>query len=309
MGVSALEENMRRLVEGGLEPDTPAAVIASGTRPAQQTVVSTAGALAADAAAAGVRPPAITLVGEVATLHGQIGWFENRPLFGRRVVVTRARAQASGLARRLSDLGAEVVEAPAIRIEPLPFDRPDLGSFHVAIFTSVNGVELVLDGDVRALRGVQVAAIGSATADALRARGVEPDLLPEQAMSESLLDAMGDVRGCRVLLATALDARRVLPDGLREGGAEVVELHPYRTVREPVDRDALLGSDLVTFTSSSTVDTVLDGLTGDDAARLRAVSIGPITSRSLRARNVEPVAEADPHDVDGLVDAVLRAAE
>jgi uroporphyrinogen III methyltransferase/synthase len=308
MGVGALRDNMQRLVEHGMAPDTPAAVIASGTRPGQRTVLATVGEIAGAAEDAQIRPPAVTLVGDVATLHDRIGWFDRRPLFGRRVVVTRARAQASELARRLEERGAEVVEAPAIRIEPLPFERPELSRFDIVAFTSVNGVEQLLDGDVRELGGVAVATIGSATADALRRRGVEPDITPRQAMSESLLEALGDVRGKRVLVATAQDARPVLPDGLRERGAEVEVLHVYRTVREPVDAAALLDADLVTFTSSSTVDTVLDGLGEADSARLRAVSIGPITSRSLRARGVEPVAEADPHDVEGLVEAVLRAA-
>jgi uroporphyrinogen III methyltransferase/synthase len=223
-------------------------------------------------------------------------------------VVTRARAQASGLARRLSDLGAQVIEAPAIRIEPLPYERPDLAAADILVVTSVNGVELLLAGDVRCLRDTVVAAIGTATADALRSRGVEPDVLPGQAMSESLLEALGGVAGKRVLIATARDARPVLPDGLRERGAEVEVLHLYRTMREPVDVEALLSADFVTFTSSSTVDTVLDALDPAQQASLRAVSIGPITTRSLRARGVEPAVEAHPHDVDGLVDAVLRAA-
>jgi uroporphyrinogen III methyltransferase / synthase len=308
MGVGALAPNMARLVEHGLPADTPAAVIARGTRPDQQTVVSTVAGIAEAAAGADVRPPAITLVGQVATLHEQLGWFERRPLFGRRVVVTRARAQASGLARRLSDLGAQVIEAPAIRIEPLPYERPDLAAADILVVTSVNGVELLLAGDVRCLRDTVVAAIGTATADALRSRGVEPDVLPGQAMSESLLEALGGVAGKRVLIATARDARPVLPDGLRERGAEVEVLHLYRTMREPVDVEALLSADFVTFTSSSTVDTVLDALDPAQRASLRAVSIGPITTRSLRARGVEPAVEADPHDVDGLVDAVLRAA-
>ena len=308
MGVGALAANMARLVEHGLPADTPAAVIARGTRPDQQTVVSTVAGIADAAAGADVRPPAITLVGQVATLHEQLGWFERRPLFGRRVVVTRARAQASGLARRLSDLGAQVIEAPAIRIEPLPYERPDLAAADILVVTSVNGVELLLAGDVRCLRDTVVAAIGTATADALRSRGVEPDVLPGQAMSESLLEALGGVAGKRVLIATARDARPVLPDGLRERGAEVEVLHLYRTMREPVDVEALLSADFVTFTSSSTVDTVLDALDPAQRASLRAVSIGPITTRSLRARGVEPAVEADPHDVDGLVDAVLRAA-
>ncbi len=308
MGVSSLEANMARLLAEGLAPATPAAVIASGTRPDQRTVLGTVATIAAAAAQAAIRPPAITLVGEVAALHDRLSWFERRPLFGRRVVVTRARAQASGLAARLGELGANVLEAPAITLEELPFQAPDLGAYEIVCLTSANGVERLLAGDVRALAGVTVAAVGSATAGALRRRGIEPDVLPQQAVQESLLEALGDVAGRRVLIATAEGARDVLASGLRERGAEVDELALYRTVREPVDAELVRSADLVTFTSSSTVTNVLDAMDGDDLPDLRAVSIGPVTSGTLRERGVEPVAEADPHDVDGLVAAVLAVA-
>jgi len=161
MGVSSLEANMARLVEEGMAPDTPAAVVASGTRPAQRTVSGTVGTIAAAAAGAAIRPPAITLVGEVASLHERLAWFERRPLFGRRVVVTRARAQASGLAARLAELGAEVLQAPAITIEELPFRPPDLAGYDIVCLTSANGVERLLAGDVRALGvGVCTGAVG-----------------------------------------------------------------------------------------------------------------------------------------------------
>jgi uroporphyrinogen III methyltransferase/synthase len=306
MGVRSLAGNAARLIEHGMDAETPAAVISHGTRPNQRTVTSTLAGIAE--AAAGLGAPAITLVGPVASLHEQLGWWERRPLFGRRVVVTRARPQASGLSARLSELGADVVEAPAIAIEDLPFDRPDLGAYDVVCVTSANGVDRLLDGDVRALHGVTVAAVGRATAEALRARGIVPDVVPDQAVSDALVPVLGDVRGKRVLVATAEGARPALPDGLRAGGAEVRVLHLYRTVREPVDADAVLGADLVTFTSSSTVDNLVGALPADGPARLRAVSIGPVTTASLRGHGIEPEAEADPHDVDGLVAAVLEVA-
>jgi uroporphyrinogen III methyltransferase / synthase len=309
MGVGALERNAGLLIEHGKDPATPAAVIGSGTRPGQQTVRSTLGGIAA--AAAGVRPPAITVVGEVAALHERLAWFERRPLFGRRVVVTRARAQASGLAARLAELGAEVIEAPAIRIEPLPFDPPQLAGYDVVVLTSANGVPLLLPGDVRALAGVTVAAIGAATAEALRARGIVADVVPPRAVGESLLEALGDVGGRRVLVATAEGARELVPRGLSEHGAQVDVLHLYRTLPEPLDGDAAAAvrtADLVSFTSSSTVYNLLDALGGTAPDGLRAVSIGPVTSGRLRERGIEPVAEAEPHDVDGLVAALVRAA-
>jgi uroporphyrinogen III methyltransferase / synthase len=260
-------------------------------------------------AASQLPAPAITLVGQVASLHDRLAWFERRPLFGRRVVVTRARPQASGLAARLAELGAEVVEAPAIAIEPLAFEQPDLAAFDVVCLTSANGVERLLAGDVRALHGVTVAAVGRATADALAARGVIADVVPEQAVSDAIPEALGDLAGKRVLVATAEGARTALPDGLRARGATVEVLHLYRTLRQPVDVAAVLAGDLVTFTSSSTVENVLEALSAEQRGTLRAVSIGPITSEALRGHGVEPLVEADPHDVEGLVEAVLRAVE
>jgi uroporphyrinogen III methyltransferase / synthase len=305
MGVGALAANAQRLIDHGMRPDTPAAVIANGTLPTQRTVVAPLSGIAR--AAEGMRPPAITLVGAVAALHEQLSWYERRPLHGKRVVVTRARAQASGLAARLEALGAEVVQAPAIRIQPLPFDPPDLAAYDTVCVTSANGVERLLPGDVRALHGVRVAAIGPATVAALRARGIVADVVPGEAVSESLLRALGDVQGRRILVATAEGARDVLPDGLREGGARVDVLHLYRTAPQPVAADGVRSADLVTFTSSSTVTNLAAALGDGGLGGLAAASIGPVTSATLRECGVEPVVEADPHDVGGLVAAVLRA--
>jgi uroporphyrinogen III methyltransferase/synthase len=306
MGVGALAENARRLIAHGMAADTPAAVISHGTRPDQRTVTAPLARIAEEAAA--LPAPAITVVGEVARLREHLAWFERRPLHGRRIAVTRARAQASVLRARLEELGAAVVEAPAIRIEPLAFDPPDLASFDLLVLTSANGVERVLPADVRALAGVTVAAIGAATAEALSAHGIVADVVPEQAVGEALLAELGDVSGTRALVAAAEGARDVLPDGLAAGGAEVTVLRTYRSVPEPVDAEAVLAADLVTFTSSSTVTNLLGAMDGLDLSGMRAVSIGPVTSASLREAGIEPVAEADPHDVSGLVRAVVEAA-
>jgi len=306
MGVGALAENARRLIAHGMAADTPAAVISHGTRPDQRTVTAPLARIAEEAA--GLPAPAITVVGEVARLREHLAWFEHRPLHGRRIAVTRARAQASVLRARLEELGAAVVEAPAIRIEPLAFDPPDLASFDLLVLTSANGVERVLPADVRALAGVTVAAIGAATAEALSAHGIVADVVPERAVGEALLAELGDVSGTRALVAAAEGARDVLPDGLAAGGAEVTVLRTYRSVPEPVDAEAVLAADLVTFTSSSTVTNLLGAMDGRDLSGMRAVSIGPVTSASLREAGIEPVAEADPHDVSGLVRAVVEAA-
>ena len=304
MGVGAMAQNAARLIEHGMPADTPAAMISNGTRPDQRTVVAPLAGLSQ--AAAGMRAPAIMLVGPVAALHEQLDWFERRPLHGRRVLVTRARTQASGLAARLEALGAEVVQAPAIRIEPLPFEPPVLDRYDIVVVTSANGVELLLPGDVRPLHGVTVAAIGPATARALRERGIVPDVVPAEAVSESLLAALGEVGGRRVLVATAEGARDVLPAGLRERGAHVDVVHLYRTVPEPVDADAVRSADLITFTSSSTVASLVAVLGDGVRGGLRAASIGPVTSAALREHGIEPAAEADPHTVEGLVAAVER---
>jgi uroporphyrinogen III methyltransferase / synthase len=306
MGVRSLADNARRLIEHGRDPKTPAAVVSNGTLPSQRTVTAPLESIAE--AAAGLPAPAITVVGEVAALHRELSWFETRPLFGRRIAVTRARPQASGLARRLEELGAAVVEAPAIRIADLPFDPPELAAFQIVCLTSANGVGRLLAGDVRALAGVRVAAVGRATADALRGRGIEPDVVPASATQEGLLESLGDVAGSRVLVATAEGARDALERGLQERGAEVTVLHLYRTDSEPVDAEAVIGCDFVTFASSSTVVSVLMALPAAVRPDVRAVSIGPVTTAALRECGVEPRIEASPHDVDGLVEAVLRAA-
>ncbi len=306
MGVRSLPRIAERLIANGLSADTPAAVVSHGTLPSQRTASATIERIADEAA--GLEAPAIIVVGAVAALHDRMQWFERRPLFGRRIAVTRARAQASSLASQLTELGAAVVEAPAIRIETLEHDPLDLAGFDVVCLTSANGVERLLDGDVRRLAGVRIAVVGRATADAARARGIEPDVMPEQATQEGLLEALGDVAHQRVLVATAEGARTVLAEGLRGGGAEVIEVKLYRSVAEPVDAAAVMSCDWVTFTASSTVTNVLGGLDSAGRERIRAISIGPITSDTLRAAGVEPVIEADPHDVEGLVAAVLRLA-
>jgi uroporphyrinogen III methyltransferase/synthase len=274
-------------------------------------VLSTLGEIADAAAAAGIGPPAVTVVGPVAALRERLAWLERRPLHGRTVAVTRARAQASELADRLRALGAAVVEAPAIRIVPLPGEAPDLDPYDLVCLTSPNGVHLLFDRvrDARALAGVTVAAIGPGTARALREHGIEADVVPERSVAEALVEALRDVPVRRALVARAREARDVLPDALRERGAEVDVLELYETVAEPLDDDALAATraaDYVTFTSSSTVRFFLAA--AGAAPEGRVVSIGPITSATLREHGIEPHVEAARHDVDGVVAAILEDA-
>jgi uroporphyrinogen III methyltransferase/synthase len=259
------------------------------------------------------------VVGPVAGLRDALAWAETRPLHGRTVAVTRARAQASGLAARLRALGAGVVEAPAIRVEPLPGEAPDLSAYDLVCLTSPNGAHLLFERlraagrDARALAGATVAAIGPATAQALRGHGIEADVVPESAVAEELGEALRDVAVTRALVARAADARDVLPDALRERGVEVDVLALYQTVAEPLDDGALAAAraaDYVTFTSSSTVRFFLDAAGGEAgfSADTRIVSIGPVTSATLREHGLEPDVEAARHDVDGVLDAVVTDA-
>jgi uroporphyrinogen III methyltransferase / synthase len=298
-------------VAEGRPASEAAAVIERGTLPGQRTVLATLGDVAERAAEAGVRAPAVTLVGEVAALRERLAWLEARPLHGRTVAVTRARAQASALAARLRTLGAAVVEAPAISVRPLDTQLPPLRVYDLVCVTSPNGAELLLDRlrDARELAGITVAAIGPGTARALRARGIEPDVVPERAVAEGLVDALKDVPVERVLIARAAEGRDVLPNALRARGAEVDVTALYETVPEPLAdgaREAAAAADYVLFTSASSVRFFAQAGGSLDGPRL--VSIGPATSDELRAHGTEPDVEAEPHTPDGLVDALLRDA-
>ena len=315
MGVKNLPRIAESLIAAGRPADQPAAVVERGTLPGQRAASAPLSDIAAGVADEGLRAPAITVIGPAAGLRETLAWIESRPLHGKVVAVTRARAQASGLAARLLALGAEVVEAPAIRIEPLEVELPPLDSLALACFTSPNGVSLffdALEGDARALAGVTVAAIGPGTARELAARGISADVVPPRSVAESLvkeLESM-DVEGKRVLIARAAEARDVLPVALRERGAEVEVLALYETVAEPLTDDqraALRRATHITFTSSSTVRFFLDSY-GGPLAGARVVSIGPVTSATARELGLEVHVEAERHDIDGLVDALLEDA-
>jgi uroporphyrinogen III methyltransferase/synthase len=296
------------------------AVVERGTLPGQRTVSGTLADIAARVEEAGLKPPAITLVGPVARLRERLEWLERRPLFGRTVVVTRARAQASGLAARLAGLGAEVVEAPAIRIEPRPAAEVDevvgrIGEYSLVCLTSPNGAALLFEAlarggrDARALAGATVAAIGPGTAAELRRRGVRADVVPPRSIAESLVEALAEVpvEGRRVLVARAAEARDVLPDALSARGAQVDVLALYDTVAEPLG-EPIPDAGYVTFTSSSTVRFFLESVDGSFPEGARVVSIGPVTSETARAHGLDVHVEAEQHDIDGLVNALVADA-
>ena len=317
MGVRQLGAIAERLREGGRPGDEPAALIQSGTLPGQRVLSATLETIAAAAAAEGIRAPAIAVFGPVAELHARLQWFKAPPLAGISIAVTRARAQASGLANRLGSLGATVVEAPAIRIVPLAGPAPVLRDYDLLCLTSPNGVRLLFarlaaaGQDARALSGMRVAAIGPGTASALEQHGIRADIVPERFVAEGLLEALANVPVERALIARAAEARDVLPQGLRERGAEVDVITLYETVAEPLNEpqlEALGTADYVTFTSSSTVKFFFDAVGDRLRDHTRLVSIGPVTSAALRERGLEPHIEAARHDIDGLVDALLQDA-
>jgi uroporphyrinogen III methyltransferase/synthase len=309
MGVKSLGRIAHRLIEGGRPADQAAAIVQRGTLGDQRTVVSTLANIADDAATAKIGAPAITVVGDVAALGRDLAWIgDARPLAGISVAVTRARAQASALGGRLRALGATVVEAPAIAIEPLDVVVPPLTGYDLLCVTSPNGATRLLEEvrDARDLAGPTIAAIGPGTARALRAGGIEPDVVPPRSIAESLVEALADVPVTRALIARAEEARDVLPDALRERGATVDVLALYRTVAAPLDeadRAAVDGADYVTFTSASSVRNVLDA--GATLRGPRLVSIGPVTSAVLHEHDLPPHVEAEEHTPDGLVDALL----
>jgi len=315
MGVRSLDRIAEQLIAGGRAATEPAAIVQRGTFPDQRVITAPLAELPAVAVEAGIRAPAITIVGPVAALHDELAWFAAGPLAGRTVAVTRARAQASGLAARLRALGATVTEAPAIAIEPLAVDLPDPRDYDLLVLTSPNGVHRLFDlvRDARALAGPRIAVIGPGTARALRGHGVEADVVPSRAVGEGLVEALAGVPLQRALIARAQEARDVVPDALRRRGAHVDEVALYRTVAEPLDpaaRDAALGADYATFTSASSVRFFIEATGGPDALRggPRLASIGPITSAALRDHGLEPHVEAAEHTPEGLVAAVVADA-
>jgi len=330
MGVGRLREISAGLVSAGRSADTPVAVVRWGTVPEQRTITGTLGDIAARVEEADLRPPAITVVGQVVALReAGLAWYERRPLFGRRVVVTRARAQAGELSVELERLGAEVLEFPTIEVRPPedlgPLDAAihDLDSFDWLVFTSVNGVEAFVERlgrhglDLRAApRGAKIAAIGPATAERVREAGLRVDVVPREFRAEALIEelAAGGLAGEKVLIPRARVAREILPEKLREFGFEVVVPPAYESVLASERKDELARRleagevDCVTFTASSTVENFVGAFGEGDARRLlggtRVVCIGPITAETARGHGIRVDAEAGEYTILGLVEAV-----
>jgi uroporphyrinogen III methyltransferase/synthase len=328
MGVKTLPRIAASLVAGGMPPDTPAAAVQWGTYPRQRTVTATVTTLADAVAREGLVAPVITVIGNVVALREEIAWFDRLPLFGRQVVVTRASAQASGLRDALAALGAEVLEVPALRVEPLDDARlreaaARLREYEWVVVTSQNAVAMLWDAlralglDARALAGCRIACVGKSTAEALLARGLAADVVPARFVAEAVLEALAardDVRGAPVLYVAAQGARDVLPEGLRALGCTVDVVWAYRTVAERTDaaplREALARGavDVVTFASASAVRGFVEAVGEELARRAPAVSIGPVTSEAVRAAGITLLAEAPEATIPALAAAVAMSA-
>jgi uroporphyrinogen III methyltransferase/synthase len=296
-------------------------VVERGTLPDQRTVAGTLATIGEEALAADVRAPSITIVGAVAALAEELAWLPPRPLRGLTIAVTRARDRASGLATRLEALGARIARAPVIRTSPLPGPPLDPTPYDLVCLSSPVGVAAMFERlaaggrDARALASARLAAIGPGTAAALAERGVLPDIVPDRAVAEGLLEALSDLSPPvrRALLVRAREGRDVLPDGLRERGVEVEILALYETVPEPLspaDLAAVGEADYVTFASSSAVRHFLAavGSSSEISPAARIVSIGPATSETLREHGLQAHVEAAHHDLEGLIDALVADA-
>jgi len=326
MGMGNLAPIVERLIENGRAPSTPVALIRDGTTPKQQTLVGTLEDIVAQTEQSGFQPPAVIIVGEVVRLREQLRWFDNQPLFGKRILVTRAQHQASQLSQLLLKGGAVSIEMPAIEIQPLPipdeFDQAilNLKDYHWVIFTSTNGVEAffhrlhTLNLDARWLKDIRIGAIGSATASALEHRGLRADCTPKKYTSKSLLAQLQrhDMARCRVLLPRADIAGKELTLGLARLGAEVHEVTAYRTTLNiggisRAKQMLLAGEiDIITFTSSSAVTNLVAALGKKREAMNKALiaCIGPTTAATAAQAGLRADIVAQRHTIPGLLEAI-----
>ena len=327
MGIKNLPFITENLIKHGRSPETPVAVVRWASTPIQRSVVGTLATIAEVVKKERIKPPALIVVGEVVSLRDTINWFEKRPLFGKRILVTRTREQASELVRLLEDHGADCVEGATIALappeswEPLDQELDRLGDYQWLAFTSINAIRAFFGRlfergmDSRRLGGVKVAAVGTATAEALREYGVNADLLPVEFTGDGLAEAMKaqGMDGMRVLIPRAKKAREALPEILKENGAEVTVVPVYQNVQpldyEMVRKELADGTiDMVTFTSSSTVTNFL-AMLGDDRDRLLAkvkvATIGPITAKTAEAAGLSVDVKPGIYTIPALVESIL----
>jgi uroporphyrinogen III methyltransferase / synthase len=331
MGTEQLHDWTKSLVANGMPPQTPIAIIHRGTTGRQKTVAGTLATIAALAAKEKIVPPALTIIGDVVKLRGKLNWFENRPLFGQRIVVTRRTEQAGAFAQKLAELGADVLEVPTIKITtPIEKDAIvdcllELNSYDWLVFTSANGVTSFFDiffrrfQDLRDIGGARIAAVGPATAAKLRELHLQVDLTPEEFTAKKIAEAFKkyqDIENVKMCLLRAEVANADLPNALAEMGAIVDDIAIYKTVPETEDpggaceRMVENGADWVTFTSSSTVEHFharfdLPKLM-KKFPQLKIASIGPETTKAIAALGLKPALQAKEHTTDGLIEALLK---
>ncbi|MCP4022752.1 MAG: uroporphyrinogen-III C-methyltransferase [Desulfobacteraceae bacterium] len=329
MGVKNLGNIVEKLVENGKSQETPVALVRWGTTTKQETVQGTLSNIVERVKAAKLKAPAIIVVGNVVSLRKQLRWFDKRPLFGKNIVITRARAQASNLVQTLSKLGAHCIEIPTIKImapadiSPVKKAIESIAGYDWLVFTSVNGVKYFFDtlfsmgNDVRSLGHLKVACIGPVTKERVADFGIISDILPETFRAESVVKAFADMdmKNKKVLLPRAKKARTILPEELAKMGAIVDEVTAYETQLDNSGQEELNqlleenAIDLITFTSSSTVSNFMALLETSEKAKLieniKFASIGPITSDTARSLGLNPAIEAESYTIPGLVDAIL----
>ncbi|MBQ3854047.1 MAG: uroporphyrinogen-III C-methyltransferase [Anaerovibrio sp.] len=332
MGVANLPKITAKLIENGRPATTPVAIIRWGTKLQQQVWTSTLVEAAAMAQREGIKPPCIFLVGDVVNLRADLAWFDNiamKPLFGKKVLVTRSRSQASKLTTALEELGAECIEAPAIKIVP-PVDNYEaldkaigqLDKYNWLIFTSTNGVEhfwhrLVAGGkDARVLYKARICAIGAATAQALASHGITADVVPERYQAEGIIEALDNelIAGTKILIPRAAEARALLPEALTKAGAQVDVVVAYETVMGDAEAVEIRNSlakgeiDVVTFTSSSTVENLLKILKEPELLKeAQLAAIGPITAETMQKNGLTANIVAAEYTIEGLVQTIKEA--
>ena len=327
MGVAHLRQIVKRLVTHGRDPQTPISLVRVGTTPQQYVVQGTLTDIVSKVEAAQLKSPAVIIVGEVNRLREQLRWFDTKPLFGKRILVTRARAQASDFADLLEVNGAEVIQFPTIRIQPIEgVDIPAPKAYDWVIFTSVNAVEIFYEHlrengtDARAFGESRICAVGSKTVEALNNIGIHADFVPSHSSGSAITTEIGDVSGKKILLPRAKIATAELPKGLREKGAQVDDVPLYDTIkvaidgdnmRDEIEADLLNGTiDFVTFTSSSTVTNFLEMFPNHTASVLLANThvavIGPTTQQTALARDISVDVIAKEASVESLVEAIVE---
>ena len=329
MGVKNLPKIVNNLIKYGRKTHTPCAVIRWGTTPSQRTVISSLSEIVEKVKKEGITAPAIFVVGDVVKLREKLNWFEKKPLFGKKIIVTRAREQASEFANLLEEFGAFVIQFPTIKIsppsDPYPLKKAvkNLEQYDWIIFTSVNGVKFFFDTlfemnkDVRELKGIKLCAIGPGTKDALAKRSLKVDLMPDEYRAEAIAELFEkeDISNKKILIPRAKEARKVLPEMLEKMGAYVDIVEAYQTLAVADDPDKILSLikenkiDMITFTSSSTVKNFFSILNKEDKEIIKDTSIaciGPITANTLKGFGFSPAIIPEKYTINSMVDAIVK---